>query len=116
MKSTRRATIKMFAVSALALGLSACGGGSDGDTGSSNGDLYAAFDKTAQGMTYEQVRDIVGFEYNHGKDDFQGDEIHYKWITGKGTTSVVILQVNFTKGKASAKIVGGYKGNFSKFW
>lgn len=42
-------------------------------------DLYVAFDLIGQGMTYEQVRDIIGSEYNAGKDDYQGTEVHFKW-------------------------------------
>lgn len=116
---SRRMIARLLVASTLTVGLAACGGGSsDGDnaTGSANGDLYAAFDLINQGMTYEQVRDIIGSEYNAGKDDYQGKEVHYKWETGRGGANYVLLSVNFTNGKTTAKIIGGYKGSNSKFW
>lgn len=115
---SRRTAIRLLAVSALALGLAACGGGggSDNSAGSANGDLYAAFDLIGQGMSYDQVRDIVGFEYNAGKDDFGNTDLHYKWTTGKGTANVALLSVGFKNGGAVSKIVAGNRGNNSKFW
>lgn len=112
---TRRQFARIASISAISFGLAACGGGSDSPTDSANGDLYLAFEKIDQGMSYEQVRDIVGFEYNNGKDDFTS-EVHYKWGTGKGTASYAILSVTITKSGVKAKLVGGYKGNNSKFW
>jgi hypothetical protein len=111
--------LKLVAVSALTWGLSACGGGGDSSSssdGSANGDLYAAFELINQGMSYEQVRDVVGFDYNDGKDDFGGSDLHYKWVTGKGTADVALLQVGFKNGGAVSKIVGGSRGHNSKFW
>lgn len=112
---SRRRALVIMSVSALAFGLTACGGGGGGsDTAA--GDLYAAFDKIDQGMSYEQVRDIVGYEYNDGKDDYQGNEVHYKWVSGKGTVEVTVLSVHISNGRCNAKIVVGNKGNNSKFW
>jgi hypothetical protein len=62
------------------------------------------------------VRDIIGSEYNAGKDDYQGSQVHYKWETGRGSANYVLLSVNFTNAKVTAKIIGGYKGSNSKFW
>jgi len=120
---SRRVVVRLLTVSTLALGLPACGGGSssatgneNGGAGSANGDLYAAFDLIGKGMSYEQVRDIVGSDFNNGKDDFGGQDVHYKWVAGKGTVNVTLLTVQFKNGGAVAKIVGGNKGNNSKFW
>lgn len=113
---TRRQFARIASISAISFGLAACGGGSDSPTDSANGDLYVAFDKVDQGMSYEQVRDIIGSDYNAGKEDYQGTQIHYKWETGRGSANYVLLSVNFTNAKVSAKIVGGYKGSNSKFW
>lgn len=112
---SRRRVIAFLAVSATALGLSACGGGGGGSD-SADGDLYAAFDKIGQGMSYEQVRDIIGFDYNAGKDDIQGRHISYKWESGRGSAQYVLLSVTIENGRTTGKIVGGYKGNNSKFW
>ncbi|MBL8388163.1 MAG: hypothetical protein JNK17_08120 [Hydrogenophaga sp.] len=112
---SRRRVIAFLAVSATALGLSACGGGGGGSD-SADGDLYAAFDKIDQGMSYEQVRDIIGFDYNAGKDDFRGTRIDYKWESGKGSSQYTVLSVTLDNGRTSGKIVVGYKGNNSKFW
>ena len=113
---SRRHAIAFLAISAASLGLSACGGGGGGSSDSANGDLYAAFDKIERGMTYEQVRDIVGGEYNAGKDDIQGVRVDYKWESGRGTADYTLLSVSTENGHTAGKIIVGSRGNNSKFW
>jgi hypothetical protein len=95
------------------LGLAACGGGGGGsDGGGGSADLYDAYNKVSQGQTYEQVRDIVGYDNNNGKIE-TSDLVRYDWIANKNTLEVTILYVEIRKsGGVSGKAVGGPKGNF----
>lgn len=97
----------------LAMGLVACGGGGGGDApGGGSADLYDAYNKVAAGQTYEQVRDIVGYDNNNGKIETR-DLIRYDWIANKNTLEVTILYVEVRKGGGvSSKAVGGPKGTF----
>lgn len=109
----RRKIVLIAASAAYALTLAACGGGGgDGDTGTS---LSAAYEKVGQGMTYSQVRDIVGYEYNAGRQEVS-DEITYQWKAGEGTQKPEILSVRTTSGKVTGKIYVTPGRNESKFW
>ena len=117
---TRRTAIRILAVSSLALGVPAWAGGSSVERstvgGSVNVDLYAAFELLEKGMTYEQVRVIVGSDYNNGKNDFGGGDIHYQWLVEKSPVDVSLLSVQFKNNSAVGKMVNGKSGNSSKFW
>jgi hypothetical protein len=98
----------------LAMGLVACGGGGGGGDapGGGSSDLYDAYNKVAAGQTYEQVRDIVGYDNNNGQIETR-DLIRYDWIANKNTLEVTILYVEVRKsGGVTSKAVGGPKGNF----
>ena len=97
----------------LSIGLVACGGGGGGDSpGGGSSDLYDAYNKVGAGQTYEQVRDIVGYDNNNGKIETP-DLVRYDWIANKNTLEVTIFYVEVRKsGGVSGKAVGGPKGNF----
>ena len=81
-----------LAVSAMAVAaLAGCGGGSGGDT---SPDLSAAYDQVTQGMSYAQVRNIVGFEYNNGKTG-PSSEVTFSWTDKTGTAATQFLSVAF---------------------
>ena len=61
----RRAAIRLTLAGVLAVGLSACGGGSGGDESSEDSkDLRAALDRLQAGMTYDDVVAAVGWVPN----------------------------------------------------
>lgn len=81
-----------FALSlASAVLLSGCGGGGGGGT---EPDLSAAYDAITQGMTYAQVRDVVGYEYNAGRNG-SASEVTYSWTDKAGTAATQFLSVAF---------------------
>jgi hypothetical protein len=109
---------KWMAAALVVMTLVACGGGGGGsapDTGGGTAvDLYAAYDEIGPGMSYDQVRDIVGHAHNNGQID-ASDRIRYDWIAHKNTVNVTIMYVEITRGGGViGKVVGGPKGNFSR--
>ena len=110
---------RLFSGVALALGasvlLAACGGGGDGEVEPGAGSLSAAYARINHLMTFQQVRDVVGFDYNAGVEDL-GTEISYSWQTGKGTTTPELLTVKFENGGATGKIHVTTTRTDSKFW
>lgn len=107
---------KIFGGCVLVMGasllLGACGGGG-GD--SEPVTLASAYAQVGQGMTYAQVRGIVGYEYNAGKQEFP-TEVSYSWQSGKGTATPALLTVKFEGGAAVGKIYVDTTRNDSLFW
>lgn len=93
--------------------LVACGGGGDDDAPTV--DLYPAYKSVDQGMTYKQVRDIVGIDYNAGTQDY-GSEINYSWQVGKGTSKPELLTVQFRNGAVFGKIYETPGKEEFKYW
>lgn len=80
----------------------ACGGGgsaTSADNKGSSADLLAAYYKIDGGMSYQQVRDIVGFDYNQ-KSVIGAYNTQYTWQTGN------IGQSNFASLSVAEKIKG----------
>lgn len=98
-------------VGVAALVLTACGGGGGSDAVT----LAAAYGQVSKGMTYAQVRDIVGYEYNGGKQEFP-TEVTYSWQSGNGTATPALLSVKFENGGATGKIYVDTTRNDSLFW
>jgi hypothetical protein len=92
--------LKSFFLMVLASAfLVACGGGGGSDTGTGSAgsaNLLAVYDKTTAGMTYEQVKALVGYAHNNG-DTISGTSTAYKWSSGSGT-GLELLQVSFENG------------------
>lgn len=105
----------MILAASFMVACSGGGGSEDAASSSGNTDLYVAFDKINAGMNYDQVKAIVGYDHNAGKDDF-GSEIHYKWDSNKGTLDYTLLSVTIEASGVTGKIVVGSKGNNSKFY
>ena len=87
--------LKLFFITFLSATLIA--GCSDGNifddfTDSDNVDLYIAYEKIDKGMNYEQVKTIVGSDYNDGKTEFS-NEIQYQWAVNKGKDNYSTLTV-----------------------
>lgn len=73
--------------------LIACGGsGSDANTTNPNGDLTVAYSKIEGRMSYQQVRDIVGFDYKI-KSVIGSYSILYIWQTGNFTPDFSQLSI-----------------------
>lgn len=87
----------------LSLFLVACGGGGGGDDVATGRSLEAAYDAVEHRMSYAQVRDLVGYEYNDGKNEFP-TEVTYKWRAGDGTPNPEVMSVKFEGGVAVSKI------------
>lgn len=105
---------KWMAAALLAVTLVACGGGSDGPGGGPGDDLYAAYEKVGPGMSYDQVRDIVGQNHNNGQDETP-EWVRYGWIENKDNANVTLLYVQIKRGGGvRGKFIGGPKGNFSR--
>lgn len=99
--NTRRNLCIALGVAAAAA-LAGCGGGGGGD---STPDLSAAYDAVTQGMSYAQVRDIVGFDYNAGRND-SVSEVTYSWTDKAGTAATQFLSVSFNaQDKAVFKVI-----------
>jgi hypothetical protein len=104
-----------FALAAASsFALVACGGGGGGDDVPTI-DLYSAYTSVDQGMTYKQVRDIVGVDYNAGTQDY-GSEVNYAWQIGKGTSKPEMLTVQFRNGAAYGKIYEAPGKEEFKYW
>jgi hypothetical protein len=114
-----------FAVVLSASFLSGCGGGDalDSLTGGSSGSggsggpnsdqLYAAYDKIEEGMSYEQVKNIVGYENNAGKSE-NTYQISYHWQTDGGVGYFTQLIVTIDAAGTQYKLVSGNRGLSSK--
>lgn len=110
--STRRGIFGAAAL-AFALGLSACGGGSDGG---SPPDLYVAYEGITQGMSVAAATSVVGFASNAGTERLP-TEVTHKWETGVGSASYTILSVTFTDGQgATSKVINGSQGLRNLTW
>lgn len=107
---------RLFAgfVLAVPFFLTACGGGGGGEE-TPTVDLYSAYTSVSQGMTYQEVRDVVGVDYNAGKQDY-GAEVTYAWQVGKGTNKPEILTVQFRNGAAFGKIYETPGKEEFKYW
>lgn len=98
---SRRQVLLAITTSTAAL-LAACGGGGGGGT---EPDLSAAYDSVTQGMSYAQVRDLVGFEFNAGKNEAPS-EVTYSWTDKPGTAATQFLSVAFnSKDQAVFKVI-----------
>ena len=90
--------LKLFFITFLSATLIA--GCSDGNifddfTDSDNVDLYIAYEKIDKGMNYEQVKTIVGSDYNDGKTEFS-NEIQLRPNTW-GKHQVLLMPRNLKK-------------------
>lgn len=111
-RSSMRRGIFGAAAVAFALGLSACGGGSDGGTP----DLYVAYEGITQGMSVADATSVVGFTSNAGTERLP-TEVTHKWETGVGSASYTILSVTFTDGQgATSKVINGSQGLRNLTW
>lgn len=109
---TRRGVF-LAATAALVLGISGCGGGSDGGAPP---DLYVAYEGIAEGMSVAEATSVVGFASNAGTERLP-TEVTHKWETGVGTASYTMLSVTFTDGLgATSKVVNGPQGRRNLTW
>lgn len=109
----------LFAVVLSASFLVACGGGDvlDTLTGGSNGggDLIAAYDKIECGMSYDQVKSIIGSDAKttsqvSGSSGFS--YISYVWQTGSGySNDIVTLGVGTSNNIVASKTVQSKEDN-----
>lgn len=103
----------LFTVVLTAVFLVSCGGGSS-DTSSANsgrsGELVAAYAKINGGMSYQQVRDIVGFDYKQ-KSVIGAYSTSYVWQAGNiGQSDFATLSIE-EKGKGvSYKSISSING------
>lgn len=70
----RRKMAGLILLGATSVFLAGCGGGSDGDGGADS--LWPAYQATAQGMSFAEVRGLVGFDVNERTEDL-GEEVLY---------------------------------------
>jgi hypothetical protein len=104
--------IKNFLLMVLASAfLVACGGGGGdpitggGSTGAST-NLNAVYDKLTRGMTYDQVKGLVGYAHNAG-EQASSSGTNYKWSSGEGTATYCIMSVDIGGGGATSAIYVG---------
>ena len=108
---TRRGIFGAAAI-AFSLGLSACGGGSDGGPP----DLYVAYEGITQGMSVADATSVVGFASNAGAERLP-TEVTHKWETGVGSAEYTMLSVTFTDGQgATSKVINGSQGLRNLTW
>ena len=93
--------------------LIACGGGgsdASATTSGGSGDLIAAYSKINGSMSYQQVRDVVGFDYKQ-KSVIGAFSTSYIWQTGNiGQSNFAMLTVE-EKGKGvSYKSISAVNG------
>lgn len=90
----------LFTIVLTSIFLVACGGGTDTSTANSGGvgNLVAAYSKINGGMSYQQVRDIVGFDYKQ-KSVIGTYSTSYVWQAGNiGQSDFATLTIE-EKGK-----------------
>ncbi|MDD3610566.1 MAG: hypothetical protein PHI49_12545 [Halothiobacillaceae bacterium] len=109
----RRKMAGLILLGATSVFLAGCGGGSDGDGGADS--LWPAYQATAQGMSFAEVRGLVGFDVNERTEDL-GEEVLYTWQVGKGTENPEFLTVQFKSGRAAGKVYGSTNRHESEFW
>lgn len=74
--------------------------------------LNAVYDKLTRGMSYDQVKGLVGYAHNGGESNYGSGETNYKWNSGEETASFCTLQVSIDAvGAKSAIYVGGCDGS-----
>jgi hypothetical protein len=96
----------------MAIFLCACGG--SGGAPASSADLYGAYGVTEGGMSFAQVRAIVGSDPARITGDGPGTTL-YAWETDRGTYKFTTLFVTFTDGKGVVrKVITGPNGNQSQ--
>lgn len=102
-----------FVCSILVVLLAACGGSSDPPTAST--DLYGAYDVIEGGMSFTQVRTLVGgLDPVRSTGDGPGTTLH-TWETDRGTYKYTTLFVTFVDGKGVVrKVITGSGGNQSQ--
>jgi hypothetical protein len=110
--------IKNFLLMVLASAfLVACGGGGSdpvaGGGGSGSVNLNAVYDKLTRGMTYDQVKGLVGYAHNGG-EQASSSGTNYKWNSGQGTVAYCILSVEIGGGGATSAIYVGACDGSSK--
>jgi hypothetical protein len=109
--------LKSFLLMVLASAfLVACGGGGeDPITGGGGGgtNLNAVYDQLTRGMTYEQVKGLVGYAHNGGETS-GGQGTNYKWTSGDGTINFCILSVQIGGSGAVSTVYSGACDGTSK--
>ena len=92
--------------------LGACGG--SGDPPEASTDLYGAYDVIEGGMSFTQVRTLVGLEPVRSTADGPMVTMH-TWETDRGTYKFTTLFVTFVEGEGVArKVITGPNGNQSQ--
>lgn len=101
----------LFAIVVVSLTLVACGGGSDDEPEAVPVSLCSSYDKIKARMTYDQVRDIVGRDYDSVK--VYGTTPTYTWkhSDSNGTLNVGIGD----KGVGSKSLVNLCGGGSIKY-
>lgn len=100
-----------FTVVLSASFLVACGGdGDNGNSGGGSGTLCAAYGKINANMTYDQVKNIIGYDYNDGKNEYSSSFTMYKWQEGRGTYNPVVFFVAIDESGVIQKTVAGCSG------
>lgn len=112
MHSSRRKLGLLLAGAGTAF-LTGCGGGGGSDN---TRDLSVAYDGVTQGMSYAQVRDLTGYEYNAGKIEAPS-ETTFSWSNNENSQAVQLLTVSFDgAGGANLKIIQTPTRNESLSW
>lgn len=90
----------------------ACGG--SGDPPATSTDLYGAYDVIGGGMSFTQVRVLVGMDPVNNTGDGPGTTLH-TWETDRGTYKFTTLFVTFVDGVGvTRKVITGPGGNQSQ--
>lgn len=110
---------RLFVIGAVSV-LTACGGG-DGESPDERAvnELYKSYETISQNMSYEIVKDVIGYRANESID-YSANSTAYTWSAGTGSAktllSVTVIKDGVLSGKSGvvSKIIAGSKGTLKQ--